>query len=210
MNETDNTTTPLLDTGTLAEREARVNAALPGWQAWAIMTITKTIHWNARPEGAPAAVVTEQTGPADLITAVRRYERYRQAPARDAGASCSVRDVQHRPRRSRTATGACHRPGEAERPAYRDGRRRVMRYRKMAAAGAALAAVALAACSAGTPAPTATASTPASAVIAAQGTAGVAANPVPILKKTGAVVPAGSVNGGRCVRRPLREWRRSA
>ncbi len=75
MNETDNATPVPLDTGTLAEREARVNAELPGWQAWAIMTITKATYWNARPEGAPAAVITEKTDPAKLITAVRQYER---------------------------------------------------------------------------------------------------------------------------------------
>lgn len=75
MTETSNRKPTPFDTGTLAEREARVNAELPGWRAWAIMTVSKTTYWNTRPDGAPAAVVTEQTCPADLIEAVRGYER---------------------------------------------------------------------------------------------------------------------------------------
>jgi hypothetical protein len=50
----------------------------------------------------------------------------------------------------------------------------------------ALAVAALAACSSGSTSIATTASAPASAVIAAQGTAGVPANPVPLLLKTGA------------------------
>lgn len=60
---------------TTAEQQELVRAACPGWDCWAVLPSHGPLTWSARPDGAPAATITGQPGPAELVAKITGYER---------------------------------------------------------------------------------------------------------------------------------------
>lgn len=58
----------------VAEQQAQLDEALPGWQSWPIGTWDGRTLWSAQPAGAMGAVITDAASTDELIQAVRSYE----------------------------------------------------------------------------------------------------------------------------------------
>jgi hypothetical protein len=52
-----------------------VRAACPGWDCWPIQHHDGRVTWSARPEGALAAVITDEPSGVALIVAVHAYTK---------------------------------------------------------------------------------------------------------------------------------------